>query len=146
MDGVHGRCKGQGLIMISPLQAFLIEAAKENKNHEVDLGGRLAGQKFIIHGLTLQEVQAARKKAIVPGASGVERQDEIEIAKQIIISGCVEPDFKSSEFIQQAGVMTPSQLIDKVLLAGEATRLSREIMRASGLGDDINKAIAEAKN
>lgn len=132
--------------MISKLQAFLIEAAKENTDKEIDLGGRLAGQKFIIRGLSLEEIQAARKKAIAPDEAGAERQNEVEAARQIIIAGCVEPDFKSAEWIKQAGVITPSQMVDKVLLAGEATRLSREIMKASGLGDDINKAIEAAKN
>lgn len=132
--------------MISALQAFLIEASKEDRSKEIDLGGRLAGQKFIIHGLKLDEVQAARKKAVVAGEGGVERRDDIEVARQIIVAGCIEPDFRNAEWIKEAGVITPSQLIDKVLLAGEATRLSREIMKASGLGEDINKAIEEAKN
>ncbi|MBQ9396224.1 MAG: hypothetical protein IJU23_12035 [Proteobacteria bacterium] len=133
--------------MVSALQAFLIEASKElKKDVEVNLGGRLAEQKFIVRGLTLDEVQATRKKAIVADAAGKERQDDIEVTRQVIIAGCVEPDFRNAQFVKDAGCATPSQVIDKVLLAGEATRLAKEIMKASGLGEDINKAVEEAKN
>ena len=133
--------------MVSALQAFLIEASKElKKDVEVNLGGRLAGQKFIVRGLTLEEVQVARKKAIVTDSTGKERQSEIEVTRQVIVAGCVEPDFSNAQFIKDAGCVTPSQVIDKVLLAGEATRLAKEIMKASGLGEDINKAVEEAKN
>ena len=133
--------------MVSALQAFLIEASKElKKNVEVNLGGRLAEQKFIVRGLTLDEVQATRKKAIVADAAGKERQDDIEVTRQVIIAGCVEPDFRNAQFVKDTGCVTPSQVIDKVLLAGEATRLAKEIMKASGLGEDINKAVEEAKN
>lgn len=133
--------------MVSALQAFLIEASKElKKDVEVNLGGRLAEQKFIVRGLTLEEVQTARKNAIVTDATGKERQSEIEVTRQVIIAGCLEPDFSNAEFIKDVGCVTPSQVIDKVLLAGEATRLAKEIMKASGLGEDINKAVEEAKN
>lgn len=132
--------------MLSTLQAFLLEAAHECGYREVDLGGRLLGQKFKVKGLSLDELQAARKKAIVPGASGADRQDEMEVTRQIIISGCVEPDFSNEEFIQSAGCLTPSELVDKLLLAGEAAKLAREITKASGIGEDINAVVADAKN
>ncbi len=52
--------------MVSALQAFLIEASKElKKDVEVNLGGRLAEQKFIVRGLTLEEVQTARKLSLI---------------------------------------------------------------------------------
>ena len=132
--------------MATALQAFLIEAAKIDGTKEVHLRGRLAEQVFVIRGLTLGEWNQARKRAVNANESGADRIDGVELTKQTIIAGCVEPNFKDAEFVQSCGCMTPSELIDRVLLAGEASQLANEIMSASGFGEDIEKAREEAKN
>lgn len=134
---------------MTPLQAFLVESAHENHTKEVHLKGRLASQTFIIKGLTLGEWTQARKRAVNPEAEGEDRLSGIEMTKQTIIAGCIEPNFKDSEFIQSCGCVTPSELIDKVLLSGEATQLANKIMITSGFEDNsdkLKKAKEEAKN
>lgn len=138
---------------MTPLQSFLIEAAKEIKNVEIHLNGRLHEQTFIIKGLTLDELNDARKRAINPNGKGSERLNGVELTKNTIIAGCVEPNFKNEDFVKACGCITPSEVVGKVLLAGEATELSREIMKASGYDDDndddsdkLEKAKDEAKN
>lgn len=128
------------------LEDFLIEASGAPKDHPVDLGGRLSGMKFIIRPLTLAEWKDARKRAVNPSASGSDRMDSIELTKQTIVTGCVEPNFKDEGFIKKAGCRTPSELIEKVLLSGEADRLAGEVMKISGFIDNLSKAKEEAKN
>lgn len=130
--------------MATTLQAFLIEAARANNTHEIHLKGRLSEFPFTIRELTLGEWNEARKRAVNDATP--ERIDNIEVTKQIVIAGCVSPNFKDAEFIKSCGCLTPSELIDKVLLAGEVTQLSEVISRASGFGSKIDELKDEAKN
>ena len=135
--------------MITTLQAFLIESAKEEGKKTIHLNGRLSKESFVIRGLTVGEWEQTRKRALNPSGKGGDRVDGIELTKQTIIAGCIDPNFKDEEFIKSCGCITPSDLIDKVLLAGEATQLSKEIMKASGFDvdeKDLEKAREEAKN
>lgn len=130
--------------MATTLQAFLIEAARTNKTHEITLNGRLKEFPFTIRELTLGEWNEARKRAVNDAMP--ERIDSIEVTKQIVIAGCVSPNFKDAEFIKSCGCITPGELIDKVLLAGEVTQLSEAISRISGFGNKIDELKDEAKN
>ena len=131
--------------MISPLQEFLMEGVGLNVEHEIIVSERLKDHPFKIRPLTLGEYNDARKQSI-------NRNDETgqldsgELIRSIIIVGCVDPCFKDAEYIQKSGCITPSQVIDKQLLAGEVVRLSDEILRVSGFEKDINKLKKEAKN
>ena len=130
--------------MATTLQAFLIEAARTNQTHEIHLNGRLSKFTFTVRELTLGEWNEARKRAV--NDDSPERIDSIEVTKQIVISGCVSPNFKDADFIKSSGCLTPGELIDKVLLAGEVTQLSEAISRFSGFGDNIDKLKNKAKN
>ncbi len=126
---------------MTPLQNFLLEDIANTHNIEIKIPGRLSDHAFTIRGLTLEEITNARKM----GKCGNEINGA-EVTRQIIITGCVNPNFKSSEFIEACGCRTPSEAIDKVLLAGEATYISNEIMTASGYKDDEDNLKEQAKN
>lgn len=131
---------------ISSLQAFLIESAKSDSIETVIVSKRLREHPFKIRALTAGEYREARRRAVNPQAQGAERIDSLDLAKQVVISGCIEPDFRNGEFLEQAGCRIPGDAIDKLLLAGEVTKLSNKIMDASGFSEDIENARDEAKN
>lgn len=61
-----------------------------------------------------------------------------------IIKQCtVEPNFKDAQAIAEAKVVTPEQLIDVYLNAGEIDRLSTKIVEFSGFGklDEVETEI-----
>lgn len=131
---------------MTPLQNFLIEDIANTQNVEIHVPGRLSKHTFIIRGLTLSEITDARRKAKSVNSDDKTKLDGAEVTRQMIIAGCVNPNFKNSEFIEACGCRTPSEAIDKVLLAGEATYISNEIMEASGYKDDDDELKEQAKN
>lgn len=132
--------------MISALQAFLIESAKAENIKDYTPSKRLKDHPFKIRAITTGEYREARQRAINPDAEGGARIDPVELSKQVIIIGCVEPNFKDEEFLKQAGCAIPGMAIDKLLLAGEVTKLSNEIMDLSGYGEDVENLRQQAKN
>lgn len=131
--------------MISPLQAFLIEDCESPKEYEVIISERLKDHPFKVRSLSLNEYDEIRKQSVAHGEDG-SRVDSTEIARNLAVAGCIEPDFKDAEFLSKCGCMTPSQALEKVLHAGEVLKLSDEIMKASGFSNDLNKLKKEAKN
>ncbi len=133
---------------LSPLQSFLIEAAHEPKTQKIHLHGRLKTQEFTIKGLTLSELDEARKRAVNPSAKGEDRVSSVEVTAQTIVAGCISPNFKDAEFIAQLGVTTPSECVQKALLAGEANELCALILRASGVvkSNEVEEAREEARD
>jgi hypothetical protein len=131
---------------LSALESFLIEASNNDMKHQYVVSKRLSEYPFTLKPLTIGEYREVRRRAVNPNAAGSDRVDAVELTKQVIISGCIEPDFRGEEMIKKKGCSTPSELVDKVLLAGEATRLSDEILRISGFTNDVESAREEAKN
>ena len=66
--------------------------------------------------------------------------------EQLIINYTVDPNFKDAEVVKKAGCMTPEQLVNKVLLAGEVATLVEEISALSGFDKDLEELREEAKN
>ena len=63
-----------------------------------------------------------------------------------IVECTIEPNFKNAEFVRQAGVTTPEQLIDKLLLPGEQLTLFQEIWALSGFDNSLDELKDEVKN
>ena len=64
----------------------------------------------------------------------------------IVIGHTTNPKFTDATLVQQAGCVTPEQLMNKLLLAGEIDVLSQQIRRVSGFQDDLDDLVEEAKN
>lgn len=94
---------------------------------------RLVGQDvvFTLRGLPYGRVQRLR-------ASG---SGEAEI--EILLSGCVEPDWKSPELRERFGGATPAETVKAALLPGEIADLSRAVERLCGYRE---LTVEEVKN
>lgn len=64
----------------------------------------------------------------------------------LILECCVEPNFKSAEFVKKAGVLTPEDAVRKVLLPGEIVNLAAYIQELSGFDKDTEELKDEVKN
>ena len=66
-----------------------------------------------------------------------------DVAVHILLAGCVEPDFKTSELREKYGGATPAETVKAMLLPGEIEDLSRAVERLCGYRA---QTIEEVKN
>lgn len=129
--------------MISTLQAFLIQAAKEQGEKEVSVSKRF-DQKFKIRALSMDEWEHIQKLSTDPEAA--QRVDSLGMLKRAAIEGCVDPNYKDAEFIKQLGVNTSAEALSKTLKAGEIAKLANAVLRYSGFGESVEEARKEAQD
>lgn len=139
---------------MSTLYAFLHPEAPENK--EIIISERFKDENgksvpFVIRAVTEEENSALRKQATrtykdKTGAT-VRDFDAARFSRLFVIAGTVKPDFRDKELCDAYGVIDPEMVIGKMLLAGEATKLSSAIAELSGMTDEAAADVAEeAKN
>lgn len=137
--------------MISTLQAFLIQAAKEQSEKEISVSKRF-DQKFRIRALSMDEWEHIQKLSTNPESR--ERVDSLGMLKRAAIEGCVDPCFKSEEFIKavdeatkdNVSVKTPGQALCATLNAGEIVKLANAVLKFSGFGESVEEASKEARD
>lgn len=69
--------------------------------------------------------------------------DVTEMQIFTVIEGVKDPNLKDKELREKFNALTPKELVNKLLLPGEISRLYRIISDLSGFGD---KAVTEVKN
>lgn len=102
---------------------------------------------FKIRSLSSEEMDAIVKKStrtLRNKGQITEHLDNMAMAKNVILAGTVDPDFTSKEICERYGVLDPSMVPGRMLLAGERAKLSDAIMELSGYNDE--DAEEEAKN
>ncbi len=65
---------------------------------------------------------------------------------ELTASAVVYPDLKNSELQKAYGVLGEVELLKKMLLVGEYATLIGVVQRLSGLDNDVNELVEEAKN
>lgn len=136
---------------MSKLSAFLHPVTAQEEKEVVISKRFVDGQgnpvPFRIRALTQEENDKITKQATrqtkVNGQI-VERLDNVDFSRRMVVAATVEPDFSSKEMCDAYGVLDPLLVPGKMLLSGEYGRLMAEITQLSGFGDDT--AEDEAKN
>ena len=64
---------------------------------------------------------------------------------QIVLSGVINPNLKSTALMDKYGVPTPEDVVKKMFLAGEIDDISREIEKLSGYRESTVETLAEVK-
>ena len=128
---------------MSNLKVFL-NPVQSTEPVEVFVSKRFVGEDgkpvpFKIRPVTQEENDAITKRCMrqqrVNGQL-VERLDPVAYARRLIVAATLEPDFQSEEICKAYGTMDPTEVPGKMLLAGEYSRLNKEIMLISGFEDD----------
>ena len=131
---------------MSKLTDFLIENKAGDITEEVILSARLKDFPFKIKAMTSDEFDEYQNAATkISKGKKVDFNNGL-FRNKVIINHTLEPNFKDADFIKKSGCATPEQLINSVLLAGEAAELSQKISEISGFGTDMDELINEAKN
>lgn len=72
--------------------------------------------------------------------------DRSAYVTELTASAVVYPDLRSTELQKAYGVLGEAQLLKKMLLVGEFATLTQKVQTLSGLDEDINDTVEEAKN
>ena len=130
---------------MSKLSAFL-NPVKTDLEKEVVVSDRFQeGGKpvpFKIRALTQEENDRITKQAtrqVKINGQTVEKLDNADYARRIILAATVEPDFQSKEMCDAYGVLDPLQVPGKMLLSGEYRKLMDAILDLSGFGEPLEK-------
>lgn len=136
---------------MSAIMDFLLENDTSGIVSEVTISKRIP-HKFKIRPMTPKEKNSWRKRcqSAIKGKGEVSF-DSGKFTELTCINCTLEPSFNSADNIAKAGVVTPEDLLYKVLLAGEVDELHEQICKLSGFdtegNDDVTQEdIDKAKN
>ena len=133
---------------MSSLKAFLNPIKTENK--EVVVSNRFVEDgevvPFEIRPITQTENKQYIKELTKKDKKGNETFDRAEYIATLTANAVVFPDLTNAELQKAYGVLGVSALIQKMLYAGEFAELAQAVQSLSGLEEDINEDIEEAKN
>lgn len=136
---------------MSSLNAFLHPVGLENKEVIVSKRFMENGQPvpFVIKPLSQEDNKQLIKKFTKKEKKNgqiTESFDRTGYMTAMVAAAVVFPDLRNAELQQAYGVLGEDKLIQKMLLMGEFATLSQEVQKLSGLDEDINEDIEEAKN
>lgn len=133
---------------MSSLKAFLNPIKTENK--DVIVSNRFVEDgevvPFTIRPITQTENKQYIKELTKKDKKGNETFDRAEYIATLTANAVVFPDLTNAELQKAYEVLGASSLIQKMLYAGEFAELAQEVQKLSGLDEDINEDIEEAKN
>ncbi len=134
---------------MSSLSAFLNPVQTENKEVIVSERFRENGKTvpFVIRPITQQENETLMKKhRSVDKKSGVEQFNRISYNREMTAMAVVEPDLNNAELQKRYGVLGADKVLSAMLYVGEYGTLMEAVQELSGLDQDINEDMDEAKN
>lgn len=134
---------------MSSLSAFLNPVKIENKkviisNRFLDENGNSV--PFEIRAVTQEENKKLINKNTKRDKKGIEIFNRGEYLAELTATAVVFPDLNNAELQKGYNCLGATSLIQKMLLVGEFAELANQVQILSGLDEDINKDIEEAKN
>lgn len=133
---------------MSSLRAFLNPIQVENREIIVSNRFQEDGKPvpFVIRPITQEENKQLIKKYSRKDKKGNETFDRAEYVSELTASAVVFPDLTNADLQKAYGVLGASALLQKMLYVGEYAELAQAVQELSGLDQDINEEIEEAKN
>ena len=131
------------------LKQFLLANPVDGIEETVILSERLKDHPFKIKPISNEEYQAYTKRATKINTKGKNKGAEFDSRQfnmDVVLNHTVEPNFRDADFVAEAGVMTPEQLVNKLVLSGEVQELSNKISALSGFDNTLEDDIEEVKN
>ena len=130
---------------MSNLNVFLNPAPVENET--VIISKRFLDEHgkpvpFIIRPITQKENDLLIRQStrtIKVNGHPVEKLDNVEYSRRVVIAATVTPDFTREELCRAYDTMDPLEVPGKMLLVGEYNKLSAAIMALSGLEVDLEE-------
>ncbi len=130
------------------LDAFLNPIQTENKEIIVSNRFQEDGKPvpFIIRPISEDENKKLIKKFTKRDKRGNETFDQAEYVQALTASAVVFPDLSNAELQKHYNVLGESDLLAKMLYAGEYAELAAAVQDLSGIDEDINETVDGVKN
>lgn len=136
---------------MTALTDFLLANPVNTIEEEVIVSKRIKDEKGNLLKLKIkpmlnEQYLEYQNQCLIPKKGGKVDFNSKKFNQLIILNHTVEPNFRSAELMQQAGCVTPEQLLNKFLLAGEIQVLAERIREISGFADSLDDLVEESKN
>lgn len=134
---------------MSSLNAFINPVKVENKEVVVSARFQEDGKPvpFIIRPVTQEEnEEIMRKYRKKDKKTSNDTFDQIGYSHELTAAAVVYPNLEDAELQKAYGVLGANKLLKKMLLIGEFATLAEEVRDLSGLEEETNEDIDEAKN
>lgn len=134
---------------MNSLKAFLQPIQIENKEVIVSERFQEDGKPvpFVIRPISQKEnSQIIKRNTKRDKKTGAEIFDRNDYMHDLVASAVVFPDLKNAELQKAYGVLGEIELLKTMLYVGEFAELAQAVQELSGLDEDINDVIEEAKN
>lgn len=112
---------------------------------EKDVHMKRFGVDFRIRAITGQTINQARVQATRIVGKGKKEVNEEKFGIILIQKAVVNVDFGAKELLEKFGVEDATEVIPRLLLAGEIATLTQEILTLSGFEDESD-SVDELKN
>lgn len=97
---------------------------------------------FVVQGLDPDQMEKVNENAVTMTGKDVDlNMNEMQLFA--VLEGVKEPNLKDKALREKFGAPTPKELVKKLLLAGEITKIYQVISELSGFADD---SVEELKN
>ncbi len=134
---------------MSSLNAFLHPIKVENKEVVVSARFQEDGKPvpFIIRPVTQEEnEEIMRKYRKKDKKTNNDSFDQIGYSHELTAAAVVYPNLEDAELQKAYGVLGANKLLKKMLFIGEFATLAEEVRDLSGLEEETNDDVEEAKN
>lgn len=137
----------QGEDMPTSLIDFLCANPVQDETEKVVISERLKDFEFEIGAMDKKQYDGYINQCVVKDGKGKVIKQNIALFNElVVINHCLYPDFRSTEFVQKTGAMTPGQALYKVLKLGEVEKLADCILKFNGFDRDFETLRKKAKN
>jgi hypothetical protein len=99
-----------------------------------------------ITGAVMDQIRERAQYSVKTKAGHETKTDPGKVSAGVILAGVTSPDLSDSRFAKKYGEIDPLRAIPKHFLFGEIDKLSTAILDLSGLGDDDDAPLEQAKN
>lgn len=126
---------------------FLCANPVQDETEKVVISERLKDFEFEIGAMDKKEYDGYINQCVVKDGKGkVVKQNIALFNELVVINHCLYPDFRSTDFVQKTGALTPGQALYKVLKLGEVEKLADCILKFNGFDRDFETLRKKAKN
>lgn len=133
---------------MSNLKSFLKSNVKQVE--EASLKLERFDEAIVLRPLKSGEADAINERCFVnkPGKKGKQERvfDVVKYNRELCVASVVYPDLNSEELQNSYEVRGAAGVYSEMFLLGEANQINAKVVEISGLDDDINDDIEEAKN
>lgn len=128
---------------MTTLMDFLLDHPVVGLEEQVIVSERLAAHPFTIGVASAADIEEYSRRCRLGREGGFDGE---RFHMLLILNHCVEPNFRSTAMMDEAGVTTPEELLNRCLKAGEIAALAKAIYRLSGFDQTGAELVDAVKN